>query len=155
MEKATMRKPRPNIAPEQLRPQDIDRYVGSRLRNRRVMMGLTQQSLASLIGVTYQQEHKYEKGINRISGGRLFQMAQALGVEVAYFYEGLHDPRPIEPTKMQRLLLELTRNFIDIPSLARQEAICALVRALADRDGGSDNSDVVDLLPEVDAEDAA
>jgi hypothetical protein len=56
---------------------------------------------------------------------------------------------------MQRLLLELTRNFTDIPSLARQEAICALVRALADRDGGSDKGDVVDQLPEVDAEDAA
>lgn len=119
------------------------------------MMGLTQQSLASLIGVTYQQEHKYEKGINRISGGRLFQMAQALGVEVAYFYEGLHDPRPIEPTKLQRLLLELTRNFTDIPSLARQEAICALVRALADRDGGAGKSDVVDPPPEADPGDAA
>lgn len=119
------------------------------------MMGFTQQSLASLIGVTYQQEHKYEKGINRISGGRLFQMAQALGVEVAYFYEGLHDQRAMEPTKLQRLLLELTRSFADIPSLARQEAICALVRVLADNDGGGDDSVVVDHLPEIDVEDAA
>lgn len=155
MEKATTAKSRQNTASEQLRPQDIDRYVGRRLRNRRIMMGLTQQSLGSLIGVTYQQEHKYEKGINRISGGRLFQLAQALGVDVAYFYEGLHDPWQVEPTKLQRSLLELTRNFSDISSLPRQEAICALVRALAERDGGNEKTDVVDPLSEIDAGDAA
>jgi transcriptional regulator with XRE-family HTH domain len=71
------------------RPQDVDRHIGARMRERRVMLGLTQQQLAELIGVTYQQAHKYEKGLNRVAGGRLYQIAQALGVEVAHFYEGL------------------------------------------------------------------
>jgi DNA-binding XRE family transcriptional regulator len=53
------------------RTQDVDRHVGARVRERRIMLGLTQQQLADLIGVTYQQAHKYERGINRISAGRL------------------------------------------------------------------------------------
>ena len=73
------------------RAQDVDRYVGDRMRQRRIMLGLTQHQLADLIGVTYQQAHKYEKGVNRIAGGRLYQTAQALGVEVGYFYEGMAD----------------------------------------------------------------
>ena len=51
--------------------------------------GLTQQQMADLIGVTYQQAHKYEKGINRVAAGRLYSIARALGVEVGYFYEGV------------------------------------------------------------------
>ena len=62
------------------RVQDIDRHVGARIRESRIMLGLTQQQLADLIGVTYQQAHKYERGINRVSAGRLFQIARALGV---------------------------------------------------------------------------
>src|SRR5690242_21960643 len=60
------------------RTQDTDRYVGARIRERRIMLGLTQQQLADLIGVTYQQAHKYERGINRVSAGRLFEVAQVL-----------------------------------------------------------------------------
>ena len=62
------------------RAQDIDRHVGARLRERRLLLGLTQQELAALIEVTCQQAHKYEKGINRIAAGRLSSLAQALGV---------------------------------------------------------------------------
>src|SRR5580698_11610968 len=68
------------------RTQDIDRHVGARVRERRIMLGLTQQQLADLIGVTYQQAHKYERGINRVSAGRLFEVAQVLGVPVSYFF---------------------------------------------------------------------
>src|SRR5512133_4381836 len=71
------------------RTQDIDRYVGARIRERRIMLGLTQQQLADLIGVTYQQAHKYERGINRVSAGRLFEIAQVLSVPVNYFFDGL------------------------------------------------------------------
>ena len=53
------------------------------------MLGLTQQQLADLIGVTYQQAHKYERGINRVSAGRLFEVAQVLGVPVSYFFDEL------------------------------------------------------------------
>jgi transcriptional regulator with XRE-family HTH domain len=53
------------------------------------MLGLTQQQLAEAIGVTSQQAHKYEKALNRISAGKLYAVAQALGVDVSYFYDGL------------------------------------------------------------------
>ena len=114
------------------RAQDIDRHVGTRMRERRIMLGLTQQQLADLIGVTYQQGHKYEKGINRIAGGRLYTIAQALGVDVAFFYEGIGAPPSAgKPTEHQRLLLELTRNFVAIADRRQQEAICNLARSLA------------------------
>ena len=64
----------------------IDDHVGARIRERRIMLGLTQQQLAELIGVTYQQAHKYERGISRVSAGRLFHIATALGVPVEYFF---------------------------------------------------------------------
>jgi transcriptional regulator with XRE-family HTH domain len=96
---------------------------------------MTQQQMAELIGVTYQQAHKYEKGINRVAGGRLYVIAQALGVEVSYFFAGMSaEADALEPTPKQRLLLELTRNFTNITSLRQQEAICSLTRALARSD---------------------
>ena len=117
------------------RAQDMDRHVGARMRERRIMLGLTQQQMAELIGVTYQQAHKYEKGVNRIAGGRLYTIAQALGVEVGYFYEGMQaQPDRFEPTAQQRLILELSRNFVAISDRRRQEAICDLARALANPD---------------------
>ncbi len=95
------------------------------------MLGLTQQQAAELVGVTYQQSHKYEKGINRVAAGRLPTIAQALGVEVSHFFTGLDDGRAVEATPQQRLLLELARNFIAIPSRRHQEALCHLARTLA------------------------
>ena len=72
-----------NPGPGRSRAQDVDRHVGARMRERRIMLGLTQQQMAELIGVTYQQAHKYEKGINRIAAGRLYNIAQALGVDAS------------------------------------------------------------------------
>ena len=69
----------------------IDIHVGNRIRERRILLGFTQQQMANLIGVTYQQAHKYERGINRISAGRLYSIASALNVPINYFFEGL-DP---------------------------------------------------------------
>src|SRR3954452_19979197 len=114
------------------RPQDTDRHIGARLRERRLSLGLTQQQLAELIGVTCQQAHKYEKGVNRIAGGRLYTIAQALGVEVGFFYDGIGaEPSACEPTSRQRRLLERSRSFSSIPSRRQQEALCSLARALA------------------------
>ncbi|MCS6877301.1 MAG: helix-turn-helix domain-containing protein [Geminicoccaceae bacterium] len=118
------------------RALDIDHYVSMRIRQRRIMLGLTQQQMAELIGVTYQQAHKYETGINRISAGRLYQIAQALGVDIGYFFEDA-DPehrlksKPAELMPQQRMLLELARNFANIPNRKHQEALCNLARALA------------------------
>jgi len=70
---------------------DIDVYLGKRLRRRRRLLGLTQQQLAGAVGVRFQQIQKYECGANRISAARLWQLSEALEVPVAYFYDGLSD----------------------------------------------------------------
>ena len=105
------------------------------------MLGLTQQQMAELIGVTYQQAHKYETGINRISAGRLFQIAQALGVEISYFFEDVEPdkdskPKDKELMPQQRMLLELARNFSSINSRKHQDALCNLARVLASTEKG-------------------
>src|SRR3954452_21438107 len=110
--------------------QDADRHVARRIRERRLALGLTQQQVAELVGVTYQQAHKYEKGVNRISAGRLFAIAQALGVEPAHFFEGLGAERPAGA--QERRMPELARDFLNLPSRRLQEAIAGLARALTE-----------------------
>jgi transcriptional regulator with XRE-family HTH domain len=117
------------------RIQDVDRHVGARMRERRIMLGLSQQRLAELIGVTYQQAHKYEKGVNRVAAGRLYNVAQVLGVDVNYFFEGLQGGGTFRATPQQRLLLELAKNFMT-SSREHQQAICSLARTLADPSRG-------------------
>ena len=70
---------------------DIDLYVGKRLRRRRRLLGLTQQSLAEQVGIRFQQIQKYECGANRVSAARLFELSEALSVPIQYFYEGLSE----------------------------------------------------------------
>jgi transcriptional regulator with XRE-family HTH domain len=65
----------------------IDLRVARRIRERRLRIGMTQQRLAQLIGVACQQAHKYERGISRISAGRLYYIASALEAPIAYFFE--------------------------------------------------------------------
>jgi transcriptional regulator with XRE-family HTH domain len=113
------------------RANDTDRRVGARIRERRIMLGLSQQQMADLIGVTYQQAHKYERGINRISAGRLYEIAQVLGVPVGYFFEGIENQRAPDLTTRQRMCLELARNFSSIGNEKHQEALSQLARALA------------------------
>ena len=69
----------------------IDLHVGKRLRQRRRLLGMTQQKLAEAVSIRFQQIQKYESGANRISASRLYTLAKALDVPVAYFYEGLED----------------------------------------------------------------
>jgi transcriptional regulator with XRE-family HTH domain len=114
---------------------DVDRHVSERIRRRRMLLGLTQQQLADLIGISFQQAHKYENGINRISAGRLYQIAEALGVDINYFFEnaGLGDNGPAQMRELapqQKMLLELARNFTSINNSAHQEAVCRLTRIL-------------------------
>jgi transcriptional regulator with XRE-family HTH domain len=87
--------------------------------------------MAEMIGVTYQQAHKYERGINRISAGRLFEIAQVLGVPVSFFFEGLEDDDAGESHGRQRMCLELARNFALIRNERHQDALSQLARALA------------------------
>jgi transcriptional regulator with XRE-family HTH domain len=69
-------------------PNHVDRHVGSRVRLRRMLLGLTQERLGEALGLTFQQVQKYEKGTNRIGASRLQQISQFLKVEIAYFFEG-------------------------------------------------------------------
>jgi len=115
----------------------VDVHVGARLRALRAERGLTQSALGAKAGVTFQQVQKYECGANRVSASRLWALAGALEVDVAYFFAGLaaHERR-IEAAAVpgDRQLLELAKVFRRIvrPSL-RLEAR-RLVRALAEAD---------------------
>lgn len=117
------------------RAQDADRSIGARIRERRIALGMRQMQLAELIGVTYQQVHKYEKGVNRVAGARLNAIAKALGLEVSYFFPDTEDQAPavgswVRPRKM----VELNKNFAAIRDPKVQDAICEMVRVLADRE---------------------
>lgn len=70
----------------------LDAYIGARLRLRRLLLGMSQETLGAKLSLTFQQVQKYEKGTNRISASRLFELARALEVPVQYFYEGLDEP---------------------------------------------------------------
>ncbi|MCQ4161036.1 helix-turn-helix domain-containing protein [Roseomonas sp. GC11] len=119
------------------RARHADRHVGMRIRERRLMLGLSQQQLASMIGVTYQQAHKYERGLNRISAGRLFEIAMVLAVPVSWFFEGLDEDGATQPLGVrQRMCLELARNFALIDNERHQEALSQMARALAAQSQG-------------------
>src|ERR1700674_3906954 len=69
-------------------PNPIDKHVGSRVRMRRMMLGMSQEKLGNALGLTFQQVQKYEKGANRIGASRLQQIAHILQVSVSFFFEG-------------------------------------------------------------------
>jgi|SRR3989344_1151899 len=110
----------------------VDLHVGMRIRERRIMLGPTQQQFADMIGVTPQQVHKYERGTNRISAGRLYEIAQCLNVPVSYFYDGLSDAEtPRTPPSHERRLRQIAQNFNEIVNESHREALSNVVRAIA------------------------
>jgi transcriptional regulator with XRE-family HTH domain len=116
----------------------IDQHVGERIRARRTELGLTQEQLAEALNVSYQQVQKYETGANRISAGRIFELARKLRVDVGYFFEGLPVDAPAEPVPLehggrQRSAIELVRKFAQIEDPQVRSAIAALVKAIVDR----------------------
>jgi len=80
----------------------IDGQVGNRLRLRRMMIGMSQERLGELLGLTFQQVQKYEKGVNRIGAGRLFEIARILGVPIQYFYESVTEQLAATPGFAER-----------------------------------------------------
>ena len=72
-------------------PSSIDAHVGSRVRLRRMLIGMSQEKLGELLGLTFQQVQKYEKGANRIGASRLFDISQILAVPVSYFFDDVSD----------------------------------------------------------------
>jgi transcriptional regulator with XRE-family HTH domain len=114
------------------RGTDMDRHVGSRILERRLTLGLTLQQFAQLIGVSYQQAGKYERGLNRISAGRLHDIAQVLKVPMSWFFERMTPGGNSQDLSMrQPMLLELMRNFVAINNQRHQEALSEMARALA------------------------
>jgi transcriptional regulator with XRE-family HTH domain len=116
----------------------IDRHVGERIRARRAELGLTQEQLAQALQVSYQQVQKYETGANRISAGRMFEIARKLGVDISYFFEGLGldeagEQPPMEHGGRQRAAIELVRKFAQIEDPHVRSAIAGLVKAIVDR----------------------
>ena len=117
-------------------PREVDQQVAMRLRERRIALGLTLQQVAERLGTSYQQVYKYETGVSRVTVGRLYQLAEALGVEVGHFFAGLEpemagvaaSPVPVE---RQRALLALASDFVRLPDRGHREALCLLARALA------------------------
>ncbi|HEY5409462.1 MAG TPA: helix-turn-helix transcriptional regulator [Caulobacteraceae bacterium] len=73
-------------------PNPVDLHVGGRVRMRRKMLGVSQERLAEALGLTFQQVQKYERGANRISASKLYEIARFLSAPIAYFFEGLSDP---------------------------------------------------------------
>jgi transcriptional regulator with XRE-family HTH domain len=110
---------------------DVDLYVSQRIRERRILLGLTQRGMAELIGVVYQQVQNYETGVDRISAGRLFQIACVLSVPVEYFFDGLEAGDPADVHKHPWAISRIARAFTTIENLQHREALAHLVRALA------------------------
>lgn len=121
----------------------IDLHLGKRLRRRRRLLGLTQQQLASAVGVRFQQIQKYECGANRISAARLWELSEALEVPISYFYEGLEDAavngaandavRRSEQVLARKETLDLVRAYYRLGERPRRRLL-DLAKSLDDND---------------------
>lgn len=113
--------------------EQVDLHIGNQIYAARLAKGLSRQELSDQIGVTHQQLQKYEKGVNRISVGRLVLIAKALDRSVDSFYSGLDsiDEERV-PTQHQRMCIEVSRNFMRIKNPDHQTAVNALIKSLID-----------------------
>lgn len=118
----------------------VDVHVGKRVRHRRWMVGMTQQQLASKVGIKFQQIQKYETGMNRISASRLWDIAEALNVPISFFFEGIDeevDVMQIEKNGVpgdilaDKEALELIRSYYLIPEVQRRR-LFDLARAISE-----------------------
>ena len=123
-------------------PNPTDVFVGSRIRMRRKMLGLSQEKLGEKLGITFQQIQKYEKGTNRVGASRLQAMSDALEVPVSYFFpdaspEAHLGMKEEGATLMMDFMstsegLDLSRAFTRIKSAKVRRKVVELVRALGD-----------------------
>lgn len=114
----------------------VDKIIGDKIYSLRLAKGLSRIQLAEAIEVTHQQLQKYEKGLNRMSIGRLILAAKALDKNIGYFLGNIDEEEDIEKTitKHQRMCIEVSRNFMKITNPRYQEVVNFLVRALAEKD---------------------
>ena len=133
-------------------PNPVDVHVGRRVRLRRKELGVSQAWLADRLGLTFQQVQKYERGANRISASKLYQIASVLEVPITYFFEGLDDPAAPKGARyahaftgiVEELLSqpngpELAEAFLSIRRRSVRRDLAELARAIAanDTDGSS------------------
>ena len=130
-------------------PNPIDVHVGSRVRLRRTLLGMSQKKLAMAVSLTFQQIQKYERGANRIGASRLFQFSQVLEVPISFFYDEMtNDVRhavtgmadaPQEPFEQDQLVrretLELVRAYYRIAEPTVRRRLFDLTKALARTSG--------------------
>jgi transcriptional regulator with XRE-family HTH domain len=121
----------------------VDVHVGKRVRHRRWMVGMTQQQLGDIVGIKFQQIQKYETGMNRISASRLWDIAQALGVSISFFFEGFDEEAAVPDHReavtegqkgdllADKEALELVRSYYAIPE-AQRRRLFDLARVLSD-----------------------
>jgi transcriptional regulator with XRE-family HTH domain len=131
-------------------PHPVDIHVGRRLRMKRTILGMSQEAVGKQIGVTFQQIQKYERGINRMGASRLFDFSKALGVQVAYFFEGYGDYAAEDAQALalgepgapvfehdvvnNRETLEVMRAYYRIKNPAVRKRIVELIKAMAAED---------------------
>ena len=107
----------------------VDQRVASRIRHGRIVRGLTQRQLGDAIGVSSSQMHKIEKGLNQVSAGFLYRIADVLDVPIVYFYQDIGTMHLA--SKRIRMVTELMLNFSSIDSDKQRDAFSQLVRVLA------------------------
>jgi transcriptional regulator with XRE-family HTH domain len=115
----------------------VDVHVGVKLRQARILKKLSQTKLGEVVGLTFQQIQKYEKGSNRIGASRLWKLSQILALPVSYFFEGLEsgtrltaDDAEVAETN-RRKSMELVRNFHSIKNERAREAVYQLIKKMA------------------------
>lgn len=117
----------------------VDIHVGKRIRHRRWMVGMTQQQLAEKVGIKFQQIQKYETGMNRVSASRLWDISDAMGNDVSFFFEGLSNRVSADGENnaakgdfmADKEALELVRSYYSIPENQRRR-LFELARVLSD-----------------------
>jgi len=123
----------------------IDIQVGNRVRIRRMLIGMSQERLGDLLGLTFQQVQKYEKGVNRIGAGRLFEVSRILNVPVDFFYEGLsgaagqpgaseNESAPVMEFVSSGEGLQLSLAFMKIKDAKVRKRVLDLVKSLAEEE---------------------
>ena len=130
-------------------PNPVDKYVGSRIRMRRIMLGMSQERLGESLGLTFQQIQKYEKGTNRVGASRLQQISEILQVPVAFLFEGgpggaiagnglneAPSPAYVSDFLATSEGLALTRAFTRISDSKLRRSIVDLVEQIATREHG-------------------
>ena len=118
---------------------DLDNKIGKIIERIRISMGITRNKLAELIQVTHQQLQKYERGLNRISAGRLYKISKVLNVNVAVFFEALDDDADQASVISQdnvsnvnnKIVVQMAQNFMNLKNDEHKKAISELVKKLS------------------------